>query len=88
MTLYQAALWGKQRGNRWLHIGGGLGGSDDKLFKFKAGFSPLRFQFQTIRMIIDSAKYQQLITLRAKSINMLPETLMASTYFPAYRLAQ
>ena len=43
-----ATRWAKRRGDDWLHLGGGVGGADDSLFHFKAGFSPLRCTFATL----------------------------------------
>jgi hypothetical protein len=72
-----ANRWAKRRGNRWLHLGGGVGGADDSLFHFKAGFSPLRRTFATWRLVVDAAAYAALV----------PGGVEASqaSYFPAYR---
>jgi Acetyltransferase (GNAT) domain len=85
MTIYQAALWAKARGNRWLHLGGGVGGANDSLLHFKAGFSPARFRFLTSRLIINARHYRDLVEQRARMMNLPCETLLASSYFPAYR---
>ena len=85
MTLYHALQWGKSRGNRWLHLGGGVGGGNDTLLSFKAGFSPIRFHFLTSRLVINEAKYRQLVALRAQETNSAPEMVLASSFFPAYR---
>jgi hypothetical protein len=85
MTLHQATLWGKARGNRWLHLGGGVGGTNDTLLHFKAGFSPARFRFLTSRLITHTSHYRQLVEQHARAINTPAETLLASSYFPAYR---
>lgn len=52
--------WGHVRGNRVLHLGGGVGGQKDALFHFKAGFSQRRHPFRTYRMIVDEVMYQRL----------------------------
>lgn len=85
LTLYRTSLWGKQRGNRWVHFGGGIGSSNDSLLHFKRGFSPLAFQFFSARFILNPATYRQLIDLHARRVNVRPELLLESTYFPAYR---
>ena len=85
MTLHEAALWGKARGNHWLHLGGGVGGANDTLLQFKAGFSPTRFLFRTARMITHADHYRHLVEERARAMNTSCETLLASSYFPAYR---
>ena len=53
-------LWGRDRGNRVFHIGGGLGGSDDSLFRYKAAFGSLRQDFHTWRVITDPIAYEKL----------------------------
>ena len=53
--------WAKERGNRVLHLGGGVGGDDDLLLWFKAGFSPVRHTYATLRIVIDEAEYGRLV---------------------------
>jgi lipid II:glycine glycyltransferase (peptidoglycan interpeptide bridge formation enzyme) len=55
-----AIQWAKARGNRVLHLGGGVGSRNDALFQFKAGFSGLRSWFETWRVICDDARYGKL----------------------------
>jgi hypothetical protein len=78
--------WAKARGNQFLHLGGGVGGSQsDSVYNFKAGFSKLRHPFYTLRLIVDPVNYQHLIDLRAKALNCTVESLAVSPFFPAYR---
>jgi len=50
VILDEVTKWARERGSRWLHLGGGLGGSeDDPLFRFKAGFSKIRLPFKVAR---------------------------------------
>lgn len=77
--------WGKERGNKVLHIGGGVGGCKDSLYTFKSGFSRQRHRFLTLRLITNSQIYQNLVELRAKELNMPCEHLLNSNFFPAYR---
>ncbi len=76
-------FWSKDRGNHFFHIGGGVGGRDDSVFRFKAQFSDARAVFHTWRLVIDPARYQALIN------NWELETGMTSAgptgYFPEYR---
>jgi thiamine pyrophosphokinase len=78
-------LWSKQRGNRIFHLGGGLGSRQDSLFDFKASFSKQRHPFYTLRLITDSQNYRNLIKARAMEMNINPEELIQTSYFPAYR---
>jgi len=85
LLLYSAAEWAKSRGNRYLHIGGGVGGSNDRLLQFKRGFSRLRFPFSTLRLITDDGKYRELTTRRAHAANVPAEEGSVREFFPAYR---
>ncbi|MEM9507963.1 MAG: GNAT family N-acetyltransferase [Cyanobacteria bacterium P01_E01_bin.35] len=85
LLLHQMRLWAKERGNQYLHIGGGVGGKKDNLYTFKSGFSKQRHNFFTLRSVIDSARYDDLVQFRAKSINKSVEELEESQFFPAYR---
>lgn len=85
MIIFEAIQWAKSRGNRWLQLGGGVGGREDSVLHFKAGFSDKRIQFLTSRFIIDEAKYHQLVCLAANAKRTTPETLLTSSFFPAYR---
>ena len=80
-----ARYWAHRRGNEFLHLGGGVGGDKDYVYTFKAGFSKLRHQFNTMRVIIDPEKYNYLVKLRAKELDLEPDKLDKSDFFPAYR---
>ena len=75
--------WAKARGNRVLHLGGGVGGQSDSLLQFKIGFSPLRHAFTTLRMVIDEQEYGRLVA--ARNARLDPDA--RSGYFPLYRHA-
>jgi hypothetical protein len=55
-----AAHYFKQRGCRWLHIGGGLGAREDSLYRFKSGFSNIRLPFHVWKYVVDTKCYQDL----------------------------
>lgn len=52
--------WAHRRGDRMLHLGGGRGGQDDSLMRFKAGFSKRRHPFHTGRWVLDPEAYAAL----------------------------
>ncbi|MEU8244477.1 GNAT family N-acetyltransferase [Actinoplanes missouriensis] len=60
LLYHEVRLWGREHGNRVFHIGGGLGGSDDSLFRYKAAFGSLRQDFHTWRVITDPIGYEKL----------------------------
>jgi hypothetical protein len=85
LLLYHVAVWAKSRGNRYLHIGGGVGASNDGLLRFKRGFSQLLFPFSTLRLVTDDAKYRELTTRRAQAAHVPVEEFSCREFFPAYR---
>jgi hypothetical protein len=78
-------LWAKERGNLYFHLGGGLGGANDSLHHFKAGFSKQKYPFFTLRSIAHPENYHKLVDRRAKILDIPKETLLESDFFPAYR---
>lgn len=85
LLLHHTRLWAKERGNKYLHIGGGVGGNKDNLFTFKSGFSKQRHDFFTLRAVVDSTRYDDLLQSRAESVNKSVDELVQSEFFPAYR---
>lgn len=53
--------WAAARGNDVLHLGGGVGGAEDELFSFKAGFSDLRATYATWRVVTARQAYERLV---------------------------
>jgi hypothetical protein len=85
LLLHHMRLWAKERGNQYLHIGGGVGGKQDNLYTFKSGFSKQRHEFFTWRSVVDLERYNDLLQFRANAINKSVEELQQSQFFPAYR---
>ena len=83
LKIREAAKWAKGRGNRVFHLGGGLGGAEDAIFAFKAGFSPERHVFETLRIVVDQPAYDELTARWAVATGRPAPALNA--YFPAYR---
>jgi RimJ/RimL family protein N-acetyltransferase len=76
-----ARRWAQSRGNRYLHLGGGVGGRADSLLAFKLGFSPLVRPFWTLRIVIDEPRYRQLVAERDPSL----DADVRDGFFPLYR---
>lgn len=76
-----ARQWGSEHGFQWLHLGGGLGGRNDSLFHFKAGFSALQRPFHTLRIVSDPEAYDRLQELWTATSGRHPE----GDFFPSYR---
>jgi len=82
----EVRLWAYRRGNRWFHLGGGVGATQDSLFRFKAGFSPIRFPFYTWKWIIRPKVYETLVRARQNWYESLGKTFPSNkNFFPKYR---
>ena len=76
--------WAKTRGDRWVQMGGGLGGADDSLLHFKGGFSPLRFAYHTLRVVVRPDEYTRL-EAAGTPVSGIPADAESAAWFPAYR---
>jgi hypothetical protein len=81
LLIHFVRSWARERGNRWLHLGGGVGGANDSLFQYKQGFSRRQLPFHTLRVVVDEGEYRRLV--RAHNPAADPDSLEG--YFPAYR---
>lgn len=75
--------WAHERKHIVFHLGGGVGGVQDPLFQFKAGFSKDRADFFTFRMILDEEKYH-LLNQRAQ-VRCQDQDPTRAHFFPQYR---
>jgi hypothetical protein len=82
LLFHRAMAWFKMRGNRWLHLGGGVGGASDSLLHFKRGFSPDTFPFYTWRLVLDVDTYDELL---ARAGGTGAPDAQPPRFFPAYR---
>ena len=78
-------FWAKERGNKFVHLGGGYGGAKDGVYNFKAGFSKQIYTFLTFRLITNVEKYHHLVELQASALETDSATLLNSGFFPACR---
>ena len=76
---------GAHEGWRWLHLGGGVGSSEDSLFRFKAGFSKIHLPFEVVRMIVQPDAYVELTGKRREWARQTGQVLEESQFFPEYR---
>ena len=72
-----------ERGDRILHLGGGVGGHRDSLFNFKANFSSTRHPFHTWRVVADESRYRWLTNRWQARTGAIPDSIEG--FFPAYR---
>lgn len=83
LLLYKVALWGYERGYKTFHLGGGVGSSEDSLYKFKSAFNRFSdYQFSIGKMIVNPILYKELLRLRGIDDET---TLSKIHFFPQYR---
>lgn len=81
LLMVEAAKWGFQNHYKTLHMGGGLGGKEDRLFNYKIGFNKnSASQFVVGSKIFNETIYHELVTLRNFEKDNEP-----TFYFPLYR---
>lgn len=85
VILDHARIWGTECGAKVLHLGGGVGGKQDGLYNFKAGFSDQVYLFKIWRMIVDPEAYQQLVDQKQHWNQAHGLEVADNEYFPAYR---
>ncbi|WP_164126299.1 GNAT family N-acetyltransferase [Sphingobacterium luzhongxinii] len=73
----EISIIGRKLGMKYFHLGGGLGGREDSLFKFKSSFSNLFLEDSTWRFVSDTLVYNDLVKERKNDLDM--------NYFPLYR---
>lgn len=81
LLIHAVTAWAGERGDLRLHLGGGVGGADDSLMHFKAGFSDDRHVFRTLRVVVDEPAYARLVAARDPGLD--PADL--DGFFPLYR---
>jgi hypothetical protein len=77
--------FGVARGYRLFHLGGGLGGADDSLFRFKRRFSPTIHEFQIGCWILQPRAYSELESLSRQFFANQGIDLGHPDFFPIYR---
>ncbi len=61
LLLQATGRWARDRGHRFFHLGGGLGGAADSLYEFKAGYAAHQASFCTLRMVLNSERHEWLL---------------------------
>ncbi len=78
----EVTVLGRKYGMKYYHLGGGVGGNDDSLFNWKAGFSDCFLDFKTWRYISNQNIYNELV----ETLEIEPE--VGNDYFPLYRFEE
>ena len=79
LVLDEARIRGRDRGMSVFHLGGGRGGDEDGLFRFKSGFADKFQTFRTWRFVADPGAYTELTMARGLQNDEHAE------FFPRYR---
>ena len=82
LLIYEAAVWAESHGYKKLHLGGGVGASDDGLYRFKKSFN----RGEDLDFFIGKKIFCNEIYSRLEAAHMKehPEK-QQSTFFPKYR---
>lgn len=81
MMVIAGCRWARERGCRWLHLGGG-NRAGDSLLHFKNSFGGAAFQYGFVKLIADYNRYGQLVAMRNRRTSLAPAK---PGFFPAYR---
>lgn len=82
LLLYEVACWGAEYGYKTFHLGSGLGGNEDSLYRFKSVFNLNSNTVFTIgKKIYLPIQYEKLCMLRKEDSTFNVE----SKFFPLYR---
>jgi hypothetical protein len=81
----QVRIWGTQTGAAIFHLGGGVGVQEDSLFRFKSGFSPLRYDFFVWKKILLPERYNLLVQSRLAWLSKRGKDSFSDSFFPLYR---
>lgn len=80
LMLNEAANWGVENGFESFHLGGGLGSTEDSLYKFKSSFNKnSNTSFSIGKKIFDDGIYNELVGIRKDG------KPISENYFPLYR---
>lgn len=83
LVLYEAAIWGCERGLKTLHLGGGVGSNVDALYRFKEGFNRNSCcQFSIGKQIFNPEGYERLVEMKIKRERDFNPN---AVFFPVYR---
>jgi Acetyltransferase (GNAT) domain len=77
--------WAHQNGAHTFHLGGGVGGTSDSLFRFKAHFSRRRHKFVTWRWIVAAMAYREMSLQKQLWNSERGLRAISASFFPAYR---
>jgi len=75
----EISMMGRRLGKKIFHLGGGLGGREDSLYKFKSYFSDLQIEDRVWCYINNTNAYQELVTQAERNVDL------NSDHFPLYR---
>lgn len=85
LLVHTIASWGRERGYRWLHLGGGRTADPaDSVFQFKASISRLRVPFNTGKRVHNQHVYRALCAQLTRQIGVEDHP----GYFLRYRLTR
>ena len=77
--------WGNDQGAQVFHLGGGVGGNEDGVYRFKTGFADTEYRFKVWQAVIDQEAYDACLHQREDWERAQGREIDENTFFPAYR---
>ncbi|MBT8099783.1 MAG: GNAT family N-acetyltransferase [Gammaproteobacteria bacterium] len=85
LLLDHVRAWATQTGAMTFHLGGGVGGKDDNLFRFKKGFAKNVHRFRVWRWVLNKTVYNELCQQRDTVQPGSDNVTRDGDFFPYYR---
>lgn len=80
--IHSARIWARDAGLSYMNLGGGLGSSEDSLYRYKTGFGGESAPFRTWRVVVRPSEYMDICSRAGY------DSGEGQGFFPAYRERQ
>jgi serine/alanine adding enzyme len=84
LMIWTSTQFAVERGLCQFHLGGGVS-AQDGLYKFKRSFGGRELEYRVSGLVLDDERYQSKVQDRASECEITTDSLLAASYFPAYR---
>jgi hypothetical protein len=81
LLINAGAQWARERGHRFLHLGGGVRPADS-LFEYKLSFGGGMYPYHTLQIVADESRYLDLFERRLRCASL---PALREGFFPHYR---
>jgi hypothetical protein len=85
LLIDEVRKWAVEQRAHTFHLGGGVGGKEDSVYRFKAGFANQEHEFHVWRWVLDDEAYDALVWRNDQSNERSGIASTESSFFPLYR---